>query len=79
MGFPRTSGWASENKLFCSNKMQLSNYTVVNCLLGLYGQWRGFREFAAECAGIKKTNLVCNALQRQRFRDQPANKKTRIY
>jgi hypothetical protein len=40
-----------------SNKMQLSNYTVVNCLLGLYGQWRGFREFAAECAGIKKTKV----------------------
>jgi len=37
-----------------SNKMQLSDYTVVNCLLGLYGQWRGFREFAAECAEVTK-------------------------
>ena len=37
-----------------SNKMQLSDYTVVNCLLGLYGQWRGFREFAAECAEVSK-------------------------
>ena len=32
-----------------SKKMHMSSYRIVNRLMGLYGEWRGFREFAAEC------------------------------